>query len=287
MDLKDLLVYVDQSERAPECLRTAIYLARLHRCRLTALFVNEKNESQLHQRNVAELARPNHDSLNWTERHIRGEMDAAADRLLTALEAARREHGLEVEWLRLDGVASVLVPQYARFSDLCILSRDISESNPDTGYNFSEELLFVTGRPVVFIPAEGTFERIGHHISVAWNSSRAATRAVNDALPLIERAEKVTLLTVNPASFTDLDGALPPERMVEHLKRHGCAVTGVSLNEVPKASIARAIVTEAQKLGADLIVAGAYGHPKMWEKMMGGATRDLLAEMTLPILMSH
>ena len=67
----------------------------------------------------------------------------------------------------------------------------------------------------------------------------------------------------------------------------GAAVEGVWLNDVPTASIALAVMTEANRLGADLIVAGAYGQPKLWEKMMGGVTHDLLTRMTLPILMSY
>jgi nucleotide-binding universal stress UspA family protein len=178
-----------------------------------------------------------------------------------------------------------LVPQHARFTDLCILSQDGPAT--DTGYTFSEQLLFVSGRPVVFVPAHGSFETLGRHILVAWNSSRASTRAVNDALPLIERAEKVTLLAVNPAEFAERYGALPPEQMVAHLRRHGASVEGIWLNDIPTGSIADAVLAEAHKVGADLIVAGAFGHPRLWEKMMGGVTRDLLARMNQPVLMSY
>ena len=208
-------------------------------------------------------------------------------RLRSALDAIGLEHGLEVEWRCLDGIASTLVPQHARFADLCVLSQDTSAVATATGYTFSEQLLFVTGRPVVFIPAQGTFDTLGRHVLVAWNSSRASTRAVNDALPLIERAEGVTLLAVNPAEFSERYGALPPQRMLEHLKRHGATVEGIWLNDIPTGSIAEVVQAQAHKVNADLIVAGAFGHPKLWEKMMGGVTRDLLARMTLPVLMSY
>ena len=187
----------------------------------------------------------------------------------------------------MDGIGSVIVPQHARFADLCILGQDESTTNTATGYTFSEQLLFVTGRPVIFIPAHGSFETLGRHILVAWNSSRPSTRAVNDALPLIERAERVTVLAVNPAEFAERYGSLPPEKMVEHLRRHGAPVEGVWLRNIPTASIAEALQHEAHKLGADMIVAGAFGHPRLWENLMGGVTRDLLTRMTLPVLMSY
>lgn len=177
------------------------------------------------------------------------------------------------------------MPQHTRFADLCILNRDTSAVA--TGYTFSEQLLFVTGRPVIFVRPEGSFNTLGRHILVAWNSSRASTRAVNDALPLIERAEKVTLLAVNPAEFAERYGVLPPEQMVTHFRRHGASVEGIWLNDIPTGSIADAVLAEAHKVGADLIVAGAFGHPRLWEKMMSGVTRDLLARMNQPVLMSY
>lgn len=287
MALKDLLVYVDQSKHASERLRLAADLARRHQSRLTALYVRELSPAQRHEQSIAELGQGSAAAITRTNRRIRQSIDETVERLRSALADVEREHGLEVEWRCLDGAASTLVPQHARFADLCILSQDTSAVATATGYTFSEQLLFVTGRPVVFVPPQGSFDTLGRHVLVAWNSSRASTRAVNDALPLIERAEKVTLLAVNPAEFAQRYGALPPEQMVEHLRRHGAAMEGTWLNNIPTGAIADTLLAEAHKVGADLIVAGAFGHPKLWEKMMGGVTRDLLARMNLPVLMSY
>jgi nucleotide-binding universal stress UspA family protein len=287
MALKDLLVYVDQSEHASERLRLAADLASRHQSRLTALYVRELNPAQLHEQRVAELGQGSSQAISRTNRRIRKSIDEAAARLRAALAEIERRYGLEVEWRCLDGVSSTLVPQHARFADLCILSQDVATSANATGYTFSEQLLFMAGRPVVFIPAHGSFATLGRHILVAWNSSRASTRAVNDALPLIERAEQVTLLAVNPKEFAQRYGALPPEQMVEHLRRHGASVQGVWRDSVPSGSIADTVQAEAHKAGADLMVAGAFGHPRLWEKVMGGVTRDLLDRMKLPLLMSY
>jgi len=285
MSLRDLLVYVDQSERATARLRLAADLARRHKSRLAAIFVKELNPVQLHDQRIAELGLGSSAAIDRTNQRIRKSIDEAAERLRLALEELEREHSLEVEWRCLGGVASIVVPQHARFADLCILGQDVSASA--TEYTFSEQLLFVTGRPVVFIPANGSFDTLGRHILVAWNSSRASTRALNDALPLIERAEQVTVLAVNPAEFAKRYGALPPEEMVEHLRRHGASVKGIWHENVSTGSIADVVQAEAHNVGADLIVAGAFGQPKLWEKMMGGVTRDLLARMSLPVLMSY
>jgi nucleotide-binding universal stress UspA family protein len=287
MALKDLLVYVDQSEHAFERLRLAADLARRHSARLTALFVTELNPVQRHQQGIAELGQGSSGAITQTNQQIRLEIDEAIDRLQSALEEIGRAYEIQIEWRCLDGVGSIIVPQHARFADLCILSQDVSAAATATGYTFSEELLFVAGRPVIFVPAIGSFKTLGQHILVAWNSSRAATRAVNDALPLIERALRVTVLAINPSDFAERYSALPPEKMVEHLSRHGAAVKGVTLSDISSDVIADAVLAEAHKVGADLIVAGAFGHPRLWEKLMGGVTRDLLARMSLPVLMSY
>ncbi|HEY6618919.1 MAG TPA: universal stress protein [Steroidobacteraceae bacterium] len=287
MALRDILVYLDQSEHALERLHLAADLARRHQSRLTALYVRELSPVQRHQQSIAELGQGSAKAISQTNRRIRHSIDEAIERLQSVLEEIRQQYELEIEWRCLDGVGSIIVPQHARFADLCVLSQDVSATAAATEYTFSEELLFVTGRPVIFVPTHGSFKTLGQHILVAWNSSRAATRAVNDALPLIERAQQVTVLAVNPAQFAKRYGALDPEKMVEHLRRHGAQVTGVALDDIASELIADALQAEALKVGADLIVAGAFGHPRLWEKLMGGVTRDLLARMQLPILMSY
>lgn len=287
MALRDLLVYVDQSEGALVRLHLAADLARRHSSKLTALYVRERNRAQLREQSTAELGCVSSEQMDRTNQRIRQSIDETAERLRLTLEAIVRKHGLEVELLCLEGIGSTVVPQHARFADLCVLSQDVPIDATSAGYTFSEELLFVTGRPVLFVPTVGSFDTLGRHILVAWNSSRASARALNDSLPLIERAERTTVLAVNPTESVEQYGALPSEKIVEHLRRHSASVEGIWLRDVQTGSIADALLAEAHKVGADLVVAGAFGHPKLWEKLMGGVTRDLLARMTLPVLMAY
>jgi nucleotide-binding universal stress UspA family protein len=287
MALKDVLVYVDQAESALISLRLAADLAIRHGSRLTALYVREPNDAQLRWHRSAEAGLVSAKDLHELERSIERSMQAAAERLESSLEALTRGHDIEARLQIVDGVAAELVPQYARYADLCIVGRELPEEPATVNYTFSEQLLFVTGRPVLFVPPIAGLSTIGRHIVVAWNSSRPATRSLNDALPLIERADKTTVVMVNAAGFINAQHAPPGERIVEHLRRHGAVVEAVRMEEVSSGSIADALQTKAHALGADLIVAGAFGHPRLWEKLLGGVTRDLLARMTLPILMSH
>lgn len=287
MALKDVLVYVDQAESALISLRLAADLAIRHGSRLTALYVREPNAEQLHWHRSAEAELVSAKDLHELEHSIERAMQAAAERLETSLTALTRGHDIEARLQIVDGVAAELVPQYARYADLCIVGRELPEEPAAINYTFSEQLLFVTGRPVLFVPPVAALSTLGRHIAVAWNSSRPATRSLNDALPLIERADKTTVVMVNPSGFIDAHRAPPGERIVEHLRHHGAVVEAVRMEEVSSGSIADALQTKAHALGADLIVAGAFGHPRLWEKLLGGVTRDLMARMTLPILMSH
>ena len=214
-------------------------------------------------------------------------MPPAADKMRAILDERARTNGLRGELLGVDGPAATVVPQYARYADLCILGREVPDGPASVNYSFSEQLLFVTGRPVLFVPGHRAFGSLGQHIAVAWNSSRPAARSINDALPLIERAEKTTVIMINPSGFIDAHEGPPSEQMIDHLRRHGAAVEAVRVEDVPHSDIAGCLQREAQIQGADLLVAGAFGHPRLWEKMLGGVTHELLANMDLPVFMSH
>jgi nucleotide-binding universal stress UspA family protein len=287
MALKDVLVYLDQTKSTRVRLRLAIDLAVRNASRLTALCVRETSAAQLDERNTAELGLISAKELDRLDRRRETSIDAVERQLQSELRALACEHGLDAEWRSVDGRASVLVPQHARYADLCILGQASRDINASIGYGFSEQVLFVTGRPVLFVPRIGSFETLGRHVVVAWNSSRAAARSFNDALPLIEHAERTTVLTVNPEEFLTPHNALPTEQLVEHLRRHCYSADLIQIENIPARSIADALQAKARELGDDLLVAGAFGHAMLWEKLLGGATCDLLARMSLPILMSH
>ena len=84
---------------------------------------------------------------------------------------------MKADLLCIDGAASVVVPQYARYADLCILGRDEPVGSASINYTFSEQLLFKTGRPVLFIPAEESFKTLGRHIVVAAGSLGGSDQA--------------------------------------------------------------------------------------------------------------
>jgi len=140
------------------------------------------------------------------------------------------------------------------------------------------------GRPVLIVPRYGTFETVGERVLVAWNGSREATRAVHDALPLLKLASSVTVLSIDPEH--DTGDRIPGADIALHLARHGVAAEGMSTVGLD-ISVGDLLLSRAADLGADLIVMGAYGHSRVRELVLGGATRHILQHMTVPVLMSH
>jgi nucleotide-binding universal stress UspA family protein len=149
-----------------------------------------------------------------------------------------------------------------------------------------EAVLFDSGRPVLAIPFAGKFTTIGKRVLVGWNASREASRAVHDALPLLAKAESTTVFLANPKRGLGAHGDEPGADIARHLARHGLKVD-VAKAAADDVSDSTLLLNHASDMGADLLVMGAYGHSRLREFILGGVTRSLLREMTVPVLLSH
>jgi nucleotide-binding universal stress UspA family protein len=287
MALRDLLVYLDQTSRSLAHLQLAADLARRNGSCITALYVREWSPAQLARRKTAELAgRPLAD-IEALDGAVEDSIDQSARAARTALERLAAQHGLQTEWRMVLGDPRIVLPQHARYADLCILDARTPAASTAGGNPLSEEILFTAGRPVLLLPGTGDFSTLGAHVAIAWNSSRAAARAVNDALPLLEHSQKTTVITVNARDFLERPGALPLPKLLEHLKRHGISAQSIELAGVSPAQMADTLQEKASAAGADMIVAGAHGHTWLSEVLLGSVTRDLLSRLQLPIMMSN
>jgi nucleotide-binding universal stress UspA family protein len=121
---------------------------------------------------------------------------------------------------------------------------------------------------------------------VAWNASREAARAIGDAMPLLERAKAVTVASVNARPDARGHGEDPGADIGAHLARHGVRVDVTRL-EARDIDVPNAILSHLADAGSDLLVMGCYGHSRLREMVLGGVTRTILREMTVPVLMAH
>jgi nucleotide-binding universal stress UspA family protein len=145
--------------------------------------------------------------------------------------------------------------------------------------------MFGSGRPILILPETPRLRRFElGTVAVAWDFSRAAARAVSDALPALESAKKVRIVTV--INEKTLDTRHSAEELAKNLARHGIDVMldKVDANGRPIGAVLEAYVASH---GVDLLVMGAYGHSRLREFVLGGATKSLLSKPPLPVLFSH
>jgi nucleotide-binding universal stress UspA family protein len=121
---------------------------------------------------------------------------------------------------------------------------------------------------------------------LCWNASRESARAASDALPLLRGADKVIVLSVDPKPSNNGHGAEPGADVATWLTRHGVKVT-VQRDVAADSDVGSVILSRAADHDVDLIVMGLYGHSRLREVILGGASRTLLASMTVPVLMAH
>jgi len=208
---------------------------------------------------------------------------AAANELRANAEKTCSDAGVPLEWREEEEFADDIVPVHARYADVAILGQPEREKiEPTHSAELPANVVMGSGRPVIIVPYAGTFTKPPRHVLIAWSGTREATRAVHDALPILERANKVSILSVNPKDGKHLPGA----DIAAHLARHGCKAEA-SRTVATDISVAGAMLSDASDIGADFIVMGAYGHSRLREWALGGATRDVLNTMTVPVLLAH
>jgi len=211
-----------------------------------------------------------------------------ADEALAAFEEITARIGVQsVESRRREEDEYFGLCLQARYADLVVLSQANAEDR-DTGgllLDLPEYVVLNCGRPVLLVPKAGEFESVGSRPLIAWNGSMEAARAITAAIPLLKRANKVTVALFDAQVGDNGHGEEPGADIALYLARHGVKVE-VQRNRSP-IDAGKAILSLATDLNADLLVMGAYGHSRFREVMLGGATRTVLATMTLPVLMVH
>jgi nucleotide-binding universal stress UspA family protein len=207
----------------------------------------------------------------------------SAERLLAAFEAAAQKAGVLHELIHEQSL-SYRVPErlveYARLRDLTIVS--VPEAYDQW---YAEAIIFGSGRPTLVLPESPPSRPFSlNTIVVAWDFSRSAARAVADAIPILEKAKRVRVVTVTNEKIIDTKHS--SEELTKNLARHGIDVILDRLDAAGR-SIGNVLTSEVASHNADLLVMGAYGHSRFREFILGGATRNMLSKPPLPILFSH
>ena len=279
MTYKTILVHVDQSRHAPQRIRIAAGIALRDNAHLAGVAMTGVSryllEGDMANRNEPVLVT----HLDYLQKQ--------AQQALARYEEIVREMGVPSWEQRLvDDEAAGGISLEARYADLVVLGQvDAAETLPGLMTDFPEQVVMNAGRPVLLVPYAGQFSHVGSKALVAWDGSLEAGRAITGALPMLRQAQQVKVVVFNAERQVNVHGQQPGADMALYLVRHGVKVE--VLQEATEQDSGNALLSLAADLNADLLVMGCYAHSRFREMLLGGATRTVLASMTLPVLMSH
>jgi nucleotide-binding universal stress UspA family protein len=175
--------------------------------------------------------------------------------------------------------------QQARYADVAVIGLGEAGSLPLEVHDPVAKVLSGSGRPLLVVP-QGCEPAAFDRVVIAWQPGASATRAVHDALPLLARARAIHVLCVDPARGESAHGDEPGADIARHLARHDLAVT-VHVESGGGDEPGEMLLRRCRELGARLLVMGGYGHSRFREWALGGTTRHILRNATLPVFMAH
>ena len=273
MEYKDIVVHLGTDRRSAARLDAAIELAERHEGRVTGVYVLTKRNIPGFVR--CEIPPEILKRLDTEERTFADEAEAQF------VERAARTQ-VPCEWRLMTGDPVEAVSTSAHYADITI----VGQTDPDDGRSASglaDGVVLGGGGPVLVWPYAGACHTTAATVLLAWNGSREATRAVADAMPLLQQARKVIVFGVNKNDGRHIPGA----DVSTHLAHHGVRAEARHTRTSLGIHIGDVLLSEIGDHGIGLLVMGGYGHNRLRERLFGGVTRDILRETTVPVLMAH
>ena len=293
MCYRTILVHLNNSRRARKLLQHAAEIARAFEARLIGLHVSPTFRGR-----AVDPTYPHTPGIEG----LRFSRDEEADHVRSIFEQITGEERFGREFRRFSGEFCCLavencnpldiVAARAHAADLVIASQTDRDWGLSTLLDFPELIAVTSGRPVLIIPNASECRALPKVAIIAWNQRREATRAMYEAMPLLKGAQSVELLTIDERSdHAALDRylnrqILPAPAVAEALAAHAVKASTATLKS-SGAPIGGEICARAEEQRADLVVMGAYGHSRLRESVLGGATEHILSHMTVPTFFSH
>lgn len=264
MGIKDILLHLDDSPACERRIDVALNLAQAHGARVTGLSIVTYGYYQPHYLHTEEIM-------------------AVAEALLQAkAQAVGVVSSFRCIESNVVGVGTrELLIRASHCSDLVVVGQEAQRTTSTA--SVVEHLITGAGRPVLVVPAAGVFPTVGKRVLVAWKNGREAARALHDALPILQRAEQVTLLTV---ASGDESSQEQWDVIQDHLVSHGVRSRS-ELLPVTTATPADNLLNHSCDGGYDLLVMGAFQPGSLRGSQLGAVAGQILREMTIPVLMSH
>ena len=279
MQVKDILVHLDNSTACAQRVEAAIALAKRQDSRVTGVALALKSITA----NYIGIQVPQ--AISDAQKEI---VENAAQTAVAEFERAAKEAGIAYD-SEIIYTTAARAPDRMAYKARCNDMTFLGQPNPDddnAAYmnHLLEGVLFDSGRSVYVVPYIGRIDMEHRNAVIAWDGGKKAARAIHDAIPLLQGRSKVTLLMVNAKKSSSKKDNKPGADMLRHLQSHGLDVTLENMQTDVKTDYA--ILNFLTDSGADLLVMGAYEHSRLREKAFGGVTDSILHHMTSAVLMS-
>lgn len=281
MSYKTILVHLDTSHRCATRVALAARWARLHGAQLSGLLPTGLYDGSMP---ADAIVGRGSDFIRQSAEYLRDR----AERVTRAFHRQLDGGGdLAREVRVVDGTAVDAVVLWGRIADLVVLGQyDRRDSGDMEPTDLPQRVLMEVGRPVLLVPYAGEFKSTPRHVLVTWDGSRESAVAMRSALPAMRAADRVTVLHCRPSRTADEPGLqLTLPEVLGFLQRHG--VSAHAEDAVTANGVADTLLSRVSDLGVDLLVMGGYGHSRLRELVLGGTTRQILRQMTVPVLMAH
>jgi len=286
---KTIIVPVSDAETGAAALDLSFLLGRDYACHITALHVRAdptnavplvgEGMSGVMVEELITAAEKQAIERAQAARRLFDQHCATAGVVLVQSPPAPRDQ-LSAAWREELGREEEVVAKCARMADLVVMGRLLPDRELPSIMTLNAALM-ESGRPLMLAPPTPP-SHIGRTVAIAWNGSAEAARAVQAAMPFLHKAERITILS---AREENADPALVAGEVATYLGWHG--ITADCHSFAGAGNAGEALLNEAQRMGADLLVMGAYTHSRLRQLILGGVTRHVIHHADIPVLMSH
>lgn len=271
---KDILVYISEEQGRENLIRTAAQFASQHNARLSGMFVSIHDNRPLPPFGLIAVDQV----LKSAERDKQLYADAVEQ-----FDKITKHHGIKGNWIAdTDALTPLQASRYVDLVTASQLQEDVLSG--DNSFSLLNSLVLESGKPVMLIPTDWQAGAPGKSIVLGWDQARESARAVSDAMPLLQAADKVHVAAVVPANQQAPNLA----HISDYLSSRGVQNELHLLNKDKRQSTTAKVIQDlGETMDADFYVLGGYGHSKFREVVLGGVTRHMIQHCNAPVLLSH
>ena len=278
MAIKDLAVAYNASANADSALCMAVQMCKKYDASLTGVHVSTP---------VRFEGFIGHWISNDVMESLRTAEDGAASSVKETFFQRVRDLSFDgnVEWVHDEGQSNEMLTRYSRYFDLMVMGQQSNVEDKKLLIR-AEDLVTRSGKPLLIVPNNYKCQQFAEYAVVAWDGSRAAARALTDAMQILETKKRLDVLTISKQSDEDDARKAQGVNIVRHLERHGIDARRVVL-QASRDGKGSTILDYCKENEPDILVTGAYGHSRLREDLFGGVTQYIMRHMNIPVFMSH